>query len=423
MEQGSAIPKSHVAVIGGGIIGATTALELVERGHRVTLLEPGTPGGPQAASYGNGAFLSPASVIPMSVPGLWRKVPGFLVDRNGPLSIAPLSLPRLAPWLLRFLLAGCTPARMRRIATALNALICDAPQRHADLAARIGRPDLIRRDGLLYAFPDRDAFAAEAGSWALRRDLGIAWQELDGPALRQLEPGLSPRYGFGVLVPSGGQCTDPGAYTAAIVAHAETLGLTRLTQRATGLEIRAGRIAGLVHEGGTLACDAVVLAAGVRSAMLAKQAGDRVPLEAERGYHVEIDAPTVTIGRPIMPSDGKMANTMVAGRLRASGQVELSSTDAAPNWNRAAVLLKHLKATYPELEIPAEVRRWQGNRPSTPDGLPVIGAASRCAGLIHAFGHGHVGLNAAPATARLVADLLEGRPPEVDPAPYRAARF
>ncbi len=417
-------PALHVAVIGGGIIGACTALELAGRGHRVTLVEPGTPGGPQSASYGNGAFLSPASVIPMSFPGIWRKVPGFLLDRDGPLSIAPRALPRLAPWLLRFLLAGATQDRFRRTAGAIHALIHDAPARHLALAARIGRPDLVSQDGLLYAFPDRAAFAAEAMSWDLRRELGLHWEEVEGEALRALEPGLSPRYRFGVLLGAGAQCHDPGAYVAAIVAQAGTLGARRLAAEATGFALSGGRLAAVETTAGPLACDRAVIAAGIRSAALARRLGETVPLESERGYHVEIEAPSLRLARPVMPSDGKMANTMVAGRFRASGQVELSSTAAPPNWHRAEVLLRHLARTYPGLEIPAAgIRRWQGHRPSTPDGLPVIAAARRVEGVVHAFGHGHIGLNAAPATAEMAADLAEGRPPRIDPAPYRAARF
>ncbi|MER5173927.1 NAD(P)/FAD-dependent oxidoreductase [Thioclava kandeliae] len=416
--------QKHIVVIGGGIIGACTALELVERGHRVTILEPDQPGGPQAASYGNGAFISPASIIPMSVPGLWRKVPGYLFDRNGPLSIEPLSLPRLMPWLWRFLNAGRTQAKLRYTARALNALLQNGVARHQALAQKIGHADLIRQDGLLYVFPDRAAFEAETTTWSLRRELGVNCRELGHAELKELEPTLSDHYRFGVLVAEGGQCTDPGRYTASIIAYARKLGADYVTRRASGIVQEGGQVTGVRHEGGVLACDMAVVAAGIHSADIARSVGDKVPLEAERGYHIEVVDPNVTPSRPVMPSDGKMANTMVAGRLRASGQVELSSTEAPPNWHRADVLLGHLKATYPDLKVTeGALRRWQGNRPSTPDGLPVIGPSRRCSGLFHAFGHGHVGLNTAPATARLLGDLLENKRPEIDAAPYSISRF
>ncbi|MFG6281102.1 FAD-dependent oxidoreductase, partial [Microbacterium sp. S16(2024)] len=145
--------------------GAATAWELIKDGHAVTQIEPSEPGGPQAASYGNGAWISPASIVPMSMPGLWRKVPGYLLDPNGPLVLRWAALPSLAPWLLRFLMAGWTARKVERTAHLLASILRDGPQRHAILAEEIGRPDYIRQTGLLYAYRDRNAFAEEALAW------------------------------------------------------------------------------------------------------------------------------------------------------------------------------------------------------------------------------------------------------------------
>ncbi len=416
----------HVVVIGAGIVGAATAVEALRDGHHVILIDPGPPGGEQAASYGNGAWFSPASVVPMSMPGLWRKVPGFLMDPLGPLTIRWQHLPRLAPWLIRFLLAGATVARVERTARALRALLADAPTRHAALAAEAGVPDLVERRGLLYAFPDRAAFAAEALAWRLRRDNGVTWRELDAAELHRLQPALADHYRFGLLVEDGGHCRDPGAYVAALAAHAERRGATVRRTRAVGFEIRSGRLTGVRTTDGLIACDRAVIAAGVHSKTLAALAGDRVPLESERGYHVEIGTPEAAPAIPVMPSDGRMANTLTRGGLRVSGQVEIASVEAEPNWARADVLLRHAQRAYPGLPavIPAErQRRWLGHRPSTPDGLPVIGPARGCPDIVHAFGHGHVGLAAGAITGRLAADLVGGKVPAIDLSPYAAARF
>ena len=151
-----------------------------------------------------------------------------------------------------------------------------------------------------------------------------------------------------------------------------------------------------------------------------------MPLETERGYHVAIAAPEATPRHPVMPSDGKMANTVTGGALRIAGQIELAGLDAAPDWRRADILRDYALRTYPGLprDLPADrVTSWMGHRPSIADGLPVIGPASGCADVVHAFGHGHIGLAAGPLTGRLVADLVAGRPPVIDPAPYRPDRF
>ncbi|MCI8211189.1 amino acid dehydrogenase [Pseudomonas sp. S25] len=426
MKEGAAISSRHIVVIGGGIVGVCTALALLKDGHRVTILEPQEPGGQQAASYGNGAFVSPASIIPMSMPGLWKKVPGFLMDPQGPFTIRWQYLVRLAPWLIRFVKAGATPARAARTAGILSTLLSDAPARHLALATACGVPELIRQDGLLYVYPDREAFALEAFSWQLRRDNGIQWWELDAAALHEFEPALNRRYTFGVLLESGGHCLDPGAYVRGLVNSFTSLGGELIRARAEGFNISNARLQSVRTDKGLVVCDGAVISAGIHSKVLAKSVGDRVSLESERGYHVEIAQPASGPRIPVMPSDGKMANTMTLGGLRASGQVELAGVDCPPDWKRADILLHHLLKTYPGLgDDPAQLKisRWQGNRPSTPDGLPVIAASRATHDVVHAFGHGHVGLASAPMTAQVVASLFAGEAAPLDITPFAASRF
>ncbi len=415
----------HVVVSGAGIVGASCALELLRDGHRVTILEPATPGGRQSASYGHGCWISPASVVPMSMPGLWRQVPGYLLDPHGPLVIRWGHLARLAPWLLRFLMAGATVDRVERTAAALATLLADSPSRHAALAKEVGCGHLIRQDGLLYAYPDRTAFEAESLSWRLRRMTGLTWRELDRAALAAREPSLSDVYRFGILVEEGAHCRDPGAYVSAMIAHAAAQGARLASARATGFSFDGDRLTAVETDQGLIPCDRAVIASGVRSKALARLAGDRIPMEAERGYHAVVAAGDAGPRHPIMPSDGRMANTPTTDGLRLSGQVELAAIDAPPNWKRADILVAHARTTYPGLtDAAAVVRdRWMGHRPSTPDGLPVIGPAARSPDVIHAFGHGHVGFASGPITGRIVADLIAGTTPTRDVGPFGARRF
>ena len=416
----------HVCVIGAGIVGAATAVELLRDGHRVTILEPGEPGGEQAASYGNGTLLNPSSVIPMASPRLWRKVPGYLADPLGPLTIRWSYLPRVLPWLLRFLRAGATAAKVAATARALRPLLLEAPERHRRLAEEAGVGDLIARQGVLFAFPSRADFEAEALSWRLRRENGVRWLELSEDELRQREPTLDRHYRFAVLVEENGQCRDPGAYVAALVRHAVAQGAVHQRARAIGFRVERGRLQAVRTDAGEIACDRAVIAAGAWSKMLAAAAGDRVPLETERGYHALIENPGIAPRYPVMPSDGKMACAMTPQGLRVAGQVELAGLAAAPNWRRAEILRDFARRVFPGLpaDLPPErVKVWMGHRPSMPDGLPCIGPASGCADVMHAFGHGHVGLTAGAATARIVADLIGGKAPAIDLAPYAARRF
>ncbi len=416
----------HVVVIGAGIVGAACALESLRDGHRVTIVEPGEPGGEQAASYGNGTLLNPSSVIPMSSPGLWKKVPSYLADPLGPLAIRWSYLPKILPWLRRFLAAGSTPDKVRAIGKALRPLLDRAPERHLKLAEEAGVGEMITKQGVLFAFPDRSAFEAEALSWKVRADNGVQWLELDEDALRQQEPSLDRHYKFAVLVQENGQCRDPGAYVAALIRHAEAQGAALQRNRATGFRIESGRLKAVTIDNGEIACDRAVIAAGAWSKALARLAGDVVPLETERGYHIVIANPGIEPRYPVMPSDGKMGCAMTPQGLRLGGQVELAGLEADPNWNRADVLLKFARKVYPGIPEGLSldnVAVWMGHRPSMPDGLPCLGPASGCSDVIYAFGHGHVGLTAGATTGLVVADILAGRQPRIDLTPYAPTRF
>ena len=417
---------THTVIIGAGIVGACTALALLREGHQVTILDPGEPGGEQAASYGNGCWLSPMSVIPPATPGLWKKVPGFLADPLGPLAIRWRYFPRVLPWLLRYLNAGSTEQKVQRTAYALRALLAGSPALHAALAEEAGVARLIERRGLMYIYPSRAEFEAEAMAWRVRYKAGIQWLELNADELRQREPHLDRRYGFAALVEEGGHCRDPGAYVAALVALAEAQGAVHHRAAATGFRIEAGRLRAVTTTGAEVAADRAVICAGAFSRHLATAAGDRVPLDTERGYHAMIEGAEVGPVTPLMPSDGKMSITMTNRGLRVAGQVEIAGLAAAPNWKRAEILRDHLLRSFPGLprDLPAEkVKFWMGHRPSMPDGLPCLGPASGSADIVHAFGHGHVGLVAAPRTARLVAQLLSGQATEIDLRPYDPRRF
>jgi D-amino-acid dehydrogenase len=254
----------------------------------------------------------------------------------------------------------------------------------------------------------------------------VRWLELSADELRQREPGLDRRYTFGVLVEENGQCRDPGAYVAALVRHVIAEGAELRRERAIGFRVEGSRLRAVRTDAGEIAADRAVIAAGAWSHVLAAAAGDRVPLETERGYHAVIADPGIAPRYPVMPSDGKMACVMTPQGLRLAGQVELAGLDATPNWRRAEVLRDFARRVFPELPAdlpPAKVKVWMGHRPSTPDGLPCIGPASGCPDIIHAFGHGHVGLTAGVATAKLVANLIGGRPRTINMAPYAAQRF
>lgn len=420
----------HVVVIGAGVVGAHSAIAARRAGFDVTLIDPDAPGGEQAASFGNAGWLSTHSLLPPAEPGIWRRLPAYILDPLGPLAIRPAYLPRAMPWLLRYLRSGWTEARVVRTAAALRRLLRGAAQLHADIASEAGIPDLIAESGALHVYPDRDGFLSEARAWRIRAAQGVAWQELDAGMLAAREPHLDPSYRFAVHVCEAGHCRDPGAYVAGLVAYAQKQGVRRVTARAVGLTMSGGRLSCVRTDIGDIEADRAVVSAGIRSAPLAHAAGDKVPLDSERGYHVRIeddgDIAAIGPGTPMMAHDRKVVVTRMRNALRVAGQVEIAGIAAAPNWKRAEILRSHLHAMFPGLprDLPPErVHLWMGHRPSTPDGLPVIGVASRSRDVVYAFGHGHVGFVSSARTGRLVAGILAGSEPEIDLAPFSPRRF
>lgn len=418
--------KRHVVVIGAGAIGAMSALHALDQGLQVTIVDPGQPGGEHASSYGNAGWLSSHSILPPSEPGVWKKVPGFLADPLGPVSIRWRYLPRTLPWLLRYLLAGSTEARITAAAKSLRTLLAGAAPLHQQIADQAGVAELIELRGLLHVYRSRADFENDARGWRIRRGLGITWQELSAEELRQREPDLDPGYGFGVFINEAGHCRNPGAYIAALVKHACDRGARLNVTKATGFRFDGKRLAAVRTESGEIVCDAAVIAAGAQSKMLAAQAGDNVPLETERGYHAMIEHPEGRPRTPMMIMDRKVIATQTEHGLRVAGQVEIASFDAAPDWRRAEIMRELALQLFPALprDLPASrVRYWLGRRPSMPDGLPCIGTATRSADIIHAFGHGHIGLGTSARTGRVVAQLVVGETPEIDLTPFSAQRF
>jgi D-amino-acid dehydrogenase len=419
-------PQEHVVIIGAGIIGATSAYQCLNAGLRVTLVEPEQPGDEQAASFGNAGWLSSHSVLPPAAPGAWKHVPTWLTDPLGPLAIRWKYFPRALPWLTRYLHAASNYTKVERTAVALRSLLAGAPALHQEMADQAGVGHLIVRTGLLHAYLSKEHFAKDAKAWEIRRKEGIHWKELDATALAELEPDLDRRYTFGVLVPETGSCRNPGAYTAALIDHAQARGAQLIRARATGFRIEQGALQAVTTDAGEIPCDKAVIAIGARSKELARLAGDKVSLESERGYHAVVLAPEAGPRIPTMFADRKVITTPMERGLRVAGQVEIAQTDDTPDWRRAEILRKHLVALYPKLpaDFPTDrITIWMGRRPSTPDGLPCIGPASGCADIIHAYGHGHVGLVGSARTGRLVAQLAAGIQPEISLTPFSPQRF
>jgi D-amino-acid dehydrogenase len=415
--------SKHVVVVGAGIVGACTASYLQREGHRVTLIESGNPG--EGATLGNAGCLNGSSVVPVAMPGTLQQVPRWLFDPLGPLSIRWSYLPKLVPWLWRFVQAS-TPERVAAQARALRPLTGPTVAMHRELARDAGVEDLIQQVGHLHVYKSDAAHAKDDAGMALRRAAGVTITELDTDELRQLEPELSRDFLRARLIQENGHTRDPRRLATALVAEVQRRGGTLMRARVHSFDIVDRRVVAARTDAGTIAGDDFVIACGAWSRSLAAALGDDVPLDTERGYHVVVRQPEAGPRTPTMSGEGKFVCTPMEMGLRIAGTVEFGGLDLPPNWGRADILLTQLKSMYPRLPqdiAPERITRWMGFRPSMPDSLPVLGAASRIGNAFYAFGHGHIGVISAPMSGRVIADLISRKQASIDIAPFAPTRF
>lgn len=413
----------RVAVIGAGMVGVCAASWLQRDGHSVFLVEAGEPG--HGASFGNAGCFNGSSVTPVSMPGTIRNVPRWLTDPLGPLSLRWTYLPAIAPWLLRFMRAG-TPEKVHAQARALRPLVGPTLEALNPLVSAAGAEDLVHRLGHLYVYRSTESLGKDRLAWELRRENGVEIDEFDADGLRQLEPALSRDYVRGLLVRENGHTSNPLKLVERLLEHFLHSGGEIVHAKAHGFRLDGRRLAAIQTDTGDLSAEAAIVCAGAYSKPLAAALGDHVPLETERGYHLMIRDPESMPRIPTADADGKFVATPMDTGLRFAGTVELAGLAAPPDWRRAQVLLTQgrqmlpgLAASHPEDRISV----WMGHRPSLPDSLPVLGPSSGSPDVVYAFGHGHVGMTAAPMTGKIVADLVAGRTPPINIAPFAAGRF
>jgi D-amino-acid dehydrogenase len=414
----TAAPKP-VAVIGAGIVGVSTAIWLQREGRDVILIDRAGPG--EGTSYGNGGVLASCSIVPVTVPGLIRKAPAMLLDSEQPLFLRWSYLPKLAPWLVRYL-RHCTQDEVKRIADALLPIVGDSLADHQALAAGTGAEKWIVPSDYLFAYRDRRHFEGDSFGWSIRQARGFVWDEIEGPAVRNYDPVFSDGIGFLARVAGHGLIADPGRYVKDLAAYAEWNGARPIKAEVTDIVREAGKVVGVRVGDETISCSAAVLATGAWSKPLAGKLGLDVPLESERGYHIDLWGPNRMPRSPSMIASGKFVATPLQDRLRLAGIVEFGGLHAPPSRAPFELLLKHVKAVIPGIAW-QEAREWMGHRPAIADSIPVIGEVPGAPGAFLGFGHHHIGLTGGPKTGRLLAQLIAGRRPNIDLAPYAPSRF
>ncbi|MBU3999072.1 MAG: FAD-binding oxidoreductase [Gammaproteobacteria bacterium] len=411
-----------VAIVGAGVVGAATALALAAKGYLVTVIDHGEVGA--GTSSGNAGGIVTGAVTPTATPGVLRSIPSYIFAPDGAAVLRPAYSLAVLPWLLRFIAAG-RPARVSSIAKALDPLVSKSMQAHLALADLSAARALIRPVGWLKVYKSEAGFAETALEQELMTRHGVNFSILNAFEVADLEPNLNrDSYTRGVFQPESGFVNYPTALTQAYFEAARERQAQYIQESVLEVKPTEGGGISVKTDQATRQFDSVVIAAGAWSKQFAKQLGDKVSLDTERGYHISFASTGgELLRRPVgFPERHCVLSPMHDGISLVSGD-ELAGLRAPPDYRRIRAMAPFARSVLPGLGEQAIQREWMGYRPSTPDSLPVIGRSPNCKNVFYAFGHGHLGLTLAAITAQLIAGLVNGDAEPFDLSPYRIARF
>jgi D-hydroxyproline dehydrogenase len=408
--------QDTIAVIGAGVIGAAAAFALGREGRQVLLLdraEPGTAG----ASFGNAGHIAAEMIQPLPSPGLLFGFYRELFRFGGALDLSPRQALRMAPWIGKFAAAAFQRTQNTQ---HLAPLVRPSAEVWERWALAIGRPELLKRHGH-YEISLRPKGRERMQSYAEEMArIGVKTRPVPAEQLLPLQRGANSATAAGLWFEDSAYLVDPLEAVRALVAAALRCAATFRKLDVRGLVARGDKIE-ILNDGAPLIVDSALVCAGVRSAALLAPFGLRAPLQAVRGYHVEMPGQAAFFDAPLAYVDDRVIVTPMTGRVRATSYMEFADSDAPADPRKPARLRRQLRALGYACE--PEGPSWVGSRPVLPDYLPGIGRAPGPAKLFYAIGHQHIGLTLAPFTAELVADLVAGREPPISVAPYDLQRF
>ncbi|HLH93637.1 MAG TPA: FAD-dependent oxidoreductase [Xanthobacteraceae bacterium] len=411
--------RTDAIVLGAGIVGTATALQLARRGLSVALIDRAAPGA--ETSYGNAGIIEGNTIFPPAFPARLSTLLRIALKRAPEANYHLTHLPQAAPWLLAFA-AASRPQRLIETARVMRPLFARALAEHEELMADAGASSYLRREGWLKLYRTDAAFASARRELELADEFGITARPLDVEGARALEPHLSPVFRHAVHWPGAASVSNPLAVTEAYATRLGKLGGVVLTGDARSLHRVDGRWR-IDAVDGPVDAAAVVLALGPFAPDILKPLGIALPLGIKRGYHLHFSAQgNAGLARPVVDLENGYCLAPMQQGMRLTTGAEFAARTAPPTPVQLDRLLPGARALFP-LGAPVEAVPWMGCRPCFADSRPVIGRAPRHAGLWLAYGHGHWGLTLSAATGRLLAEMITEATPFCDPTPYGADRF
>ena len=393
--------RKKIAIVGAGIVGISSGIYLAKRGCDVTLIDKDFQGKP--ASYGNASWLSSPSITPVLMPGIVKKIPKLLFSKDGPLFLRFPGFIKIIPFLLKYL-TYANKNKVEHISKNLAYLLKDSVNEHKQLAEGTNATKWIEDSPFLFIYKNKNDFINDEYTWSLRKKHGFKLIEVEQEELRSLVPGLSSEYKFAIKIDNLGYISNSQNYLDDLLDGFKSLGGKLIQDEVLDISEKEDLVQVVGREKSVLVED-IIISSGVYSDKFAKKFGVKVPIQSERGYHLELHETDIKLKYPIMNGYLKLAITPRPTGIRFAGLVEFGSLNSNPNPKAFELLMRNANSMFPGIKFKTK-QEWSGHRPSTVDSLPIIGSSSVNKKIHFGYGHHHIGLTGGPKTGKILSQTI-----------------
>ena len=410
-----------VGIVGSGIQGVCTGLQLIKKGIPVTLFDRQDPLSTEykPASYGNAGHFSPYAVLQFNRPDILNDVPRMLFSSNGPLALKWNHVPKMFNWFFHYF-KNCNKKSMLHTAKYMHQILSLSNDAYEEIFQEIDVTDLIVKKGIIYVWTNKNLGSRQI-EIKIRNDLGIEQKLLTQKEILELEPNLNPVFDAGVIYEKAMHARDPHGILKEIFKLFIKKGGKFIQSNIKSIEQSSFNETILSSENEDYKFEKSVIASGAFSKKLTDQLGESIPLDTERGYHVHFKGQENLISRPVIFLDRGFGMTPMRQGLRAVGTVELGGLDNPPSKKRINYVINCAKELLPQLEKHDD--EWLGFRPTLPDFLPILGPSLKNKNIIYAFGHQHLGWTLGAITGKIISGIVAGEKTNLDLTPYSSKRF
>ena len=408
-----------IIVIGAGIVGVSTAIWLQRSGFKVTIIDQKGPA--TGASHGNAGILAASSIIPVPNPSLIKKLPFYLLSKDSPVFFKMSYLPKMFPFLISYL-SKSNLREVNKYAERMTPLIFDTVCQHKSLAKGTGAEKFISYQDYCFGYETEENFLNDKKVWKLRQKHGLPFEVVNGNEFSNFDPFYKDLFDVIVKCKNHGKINDPGLYVKTLCDHFLSQGGELIISKVNDISSKNLNDVIVKIESDSLIANKIIVATGAWSKKILKKFKIKMPLESERGYHVEYVEPNFYPKVPMMLTSKKFVITPMDGRIRVAGLVEFAGLKTLKRKPPLNLLKNKIKDLFPNLECIEKIE-WLGHRPALVDSLPMLGYLDKNKQILVAFGHQHLGLTAGAKTGRIVSDLIIGNDIKLKISNYRPNRF